>query len=183
MAKYQIGVVVGSIRKDSFNSKLANALSKLIPSDFEFKFLNISELPLYNQDHDGNPSAAVTKFKSEIKASNGILFLTPEYNRGVPGVLKNALDCASRPYGDSAWAGIPAAVIGVSVGKIGTALAQHQLRNVLAYLDMPTMGQPEAYLMADADLFDDQGNIGPKSKDFLQQWIDSFAAWVKTHAK
>lgn len=182
MAQYQVGIVVGSLRKDSFNAKLAKALTKLAPSDFTFKFLDISDLPLYNQDDDSNQSAAVKRFKSEVSATNGILFVTPEYNRGIPGVLKNAIDNASRPYGASAWAGKPAGVIGVSVGKIGTALAQHQLRNVLAYLDMPTMGQPEAYVMADENLFDANGDFGAKSKEFMQKYMDSFVNWVKSHA-
>lgn len=182
MAQYQVGVVVGSLRKDSFNTKLAQALAKLAPKDFTFKFLDISDLPLYNQDDDSNQSTAVKRFKSEISAANAILFVTPEYNRGMPGVLKNAIDNASRPYGASAWAGKPAAIIGVSPGKIGTALAQHQLRNVLSYLDMPTMGQPEAFVTADETLFDDSGNFGAKTKDFMQKYMNSFVNWVKSHS-
>lgn len=183
MGQYHIGVIVGSLRKDSYNQKLAKALTKLAPADCTFKFINIGELPLYNQDDDANPGAAVKKLKSEISDCSGILFVTPEYNRGIPGVLKNALDAASRPYGQSAWTGIPAGVIGASIGTIGTALAQHQLRNVLAYLDMPTMGQPEAYVHAKDTLFDADGNISSDSKEFMQKWMDSFVAWVKSHAK
>lgn len=112
----------------------------------------------------------------------GVLFVTPEYNRSIPGVLKNAIDHASRPYGQSAWAGKPAGIIGVSVGAIGTALAQQHLRNVLAYLDMPTLGQPEAFIQAKDDLFDGAGNIGRASKQFLQDWMDRYAGWVKGHA-
>mgnify|MGYP002133373246 FL=1 len=108
--------------------------------------------------------------------------MTPEYNRSIPGVLKNAIDHASRPYGKSAWKGKPAGVIGVSIGAIGTALAQQHLRNVLAYLDMPTLGQPEAFIQAKDGLFDDAGNIGPVSLSFLQGWVDQYVAWVKQHA-
>ena len=110
------------------------------------------------------------------------MFVTPEYNRSIPGVLKNAIDHASRPYGESAWAGKPAGVIGVSIGAIGTAIAQQNLRNVLAYLDMPTLGQPEAFIQVKPGLFDDDGNIGPDSRKFLQGWVDRFVDWVKRHS-
>ena len=181
MSQYQIAVVVGSLRKDSFNRKLASAIAKLAPSEFEFKQLQIGELPLYNQDDDANQAESVKRMKAEIAASHGLLFVTPEYNRSMPGVLKNAIDHASRPYGQSAWAGKPAAVLGVSVGAIGTALAQQHLRNVLAYLDVPTLGQPEVFIQAKDGLFDDNGNIGEGSKKFLQNWMDNYVGWVKKH--
>jgi chromate reductase len=182
MNRYPIAVVVGSLRRDSFNRKLATALVKLGPSEFAFKQLQIGDLPLYNQDDDGNPAEAVKRLKAEVAASRGLLFVTPEYNRSLPGVLKNAIDHASRPYGQNAWAGKPAGVLGVSVGAIGTALAQQHLRNVLAYLDVPTMGQPEAFLHAKEGLFDEDGNIGAATKPFLQGWMDKYVAWVKQHA-
>ncbi|NYT85994.1 NADPH-dependent FMN reductase [Pollutimonas harenae] len=182
MAQYQIAVVVGSLRKDSFNRQLAHALIKLAPSEFTFKFLDIGALPLYNQDDDDHQAEAVQNMKAEITASQGLLFVTPEYNRSMPGVLKNALDHASRPYGKNAWSGKPAGVIGASIGGIGTALAQQHLRNVLAYLDAPTLGQPEAFIHAKEGLFNDDGSIGAGSKDFLQGWMNSYAAWVKKHA-
>ncbi len=182
MASYQIAVVIGSLRRDSFNRKLAEGLIRLAPADFSFKHLNIGDLPLYNQDDDANQAASVKRIKGEIAASQGLLFVTPEYNRSIPGVLKNALDHASRPYGQSAWAGKPAGVIGTSVGPIGTALAQQHLRNVLAYLDVPTLGQPEGFIHAKEGLFDAAGNIGDASKKFLQGWMDQYAAWVKRHA-
>ena len=182
MTKYNIAVIVGSLRKDSYNRKLANGLAKLAPSEFSFKILEIGDLPLYNQDEDGTPAKSAVRLKSEIKEATGVLFLTPEYNRSIPGVLKNALDHGSRPYGQSAWAGKPAGVIGVSVGAIGTALAQQHLRNILAYLDMPTMGQPEAFIHAKEGLFDANGDIGASSKEFLQRWMDSYVAWVKKHS-
>ncbi len=182
MSHYQIAVIVGSLRKDSFNRTLATALARLAPSEFTFKQVEIGDLPLYNQDDDGNPSAPVKRLKSEIAAAQGLLFVTPEYNRSIPGVLKNALDQASRPYGQSAWAGKPAGVIGISVGTIGTALAQQHLRNILAYLDVPTLGQPEAFLQVKEGFFDASGNIGPESKPFLQGWMDRYVAWVQQHA-
>lgn len=181
MGQYQIAVVVGSLRKDSLNGRLAVALERLAPAEFSFARLNIGELPLYNQDDDGNQAASVKRLKDEIRAAQGLLFVTPEYNRSIPGVLKNAIDHASRPYGQSAWAGKPAGVIGISVGVIGTALAQQHLRNILAYLDVPTLGQPEAFLQAKEGLFDASGNIGPSSKEFLQGWMNRYCDWVRQH--
>lgn len=182
MAQYSIAVIVGSLRRDSFNAKLANALGKLAPPEFSFKSVQISDLPLYNQDDDDNPTAAVKRLKAEITAAQGVLFVTPEYNRSIPGVLKNAIDHASRPYGQSVWKGKPTSVIGVSIGASGTALAQQHLRNILACLDMPTLGQPEIFIQMKEGLFDGSGNIGPNSKDFLQGWMDRYIAWVKQHA-
>jgi chromate reductase len=182
MSNYQIAVIVGSLRKDSFNRKLASALAKLAPAEFTFKQLEIGDLPLYNQDDDAQPAAAVKRLKAEILAAQGLLFVTPEYNRSIPGVLKNALDHASRPYGQSAWAGKPGAVIGVSVGATGTAMAQQHLRNILAYLDVPTLGQPEIFVQAKEGLFDGNGNIGAGSKELMQKWMDTYVAWVKQHA-
>jgi chromate reductase len=182
MGGYKIAVIVGSLRRESFNAKLAAALAKLAPADFTFTISEIGDLPLYNQDDDGAQAASVLRLKSEIKAASGVLFVTPEYNRSIPGVLKNAIDHASRPYGQSVWAGKPAGVIGVSVGAIGTALAQQHLRNILAYLDMPTMGGPEAFLQMKEGLFDADGNIGPASHAFLQGWMDKFTACVKRHS-
>ena len=181
MSKYQIAVVVGSLRKDSFNRKLANAIVKLAPPEFSFKQVQISDLPLYNQDDDANQAESVKRLKGEIKGAQGILFVTPEYNRSMPGVLKNAIDNASRPYGQSVWAGKPAGVIGASIGVIGTAMAQQHLRNVLAFLDVPTLSQPEAFIHAKDGLFDEAGNISADSKQFLQNWMDRYVAWVKKH--
>ena len=182
MSQYQIAVVVGSLRKDSYNRALAGALAKLAPPEFTFRQVEIGDLPLYNQDDDANQAPAVKRLKSEIEAAQGLLFLTPEYNRSFPGVLKNAIDHASRPYGDNAWAGKPAGVLGVSVGAMGTAMAQQHLRNILAYLDAPTLGQPEAFIQAKDGLFDADGNIGADSREFLQGWMDHFVAWVQKHS-
>lgn len=178
---HQIAVVVGSLRENSFNLKLALAIKKLAPADFNFNHLRIGDLPLYDQDDDADQAPSVLRLKQEILEADGVLFVTPEYNRSVPGVLKNAIDHASRPYGQSAWARKPAGVLGVSVGAIGTAAAQQHLRTILAYLDMPTLGQPEAFIQAKEDLFDDTGDIGEGSGAFLQSWMDAFVAWVRLH--
>ena len=182
MSQYKIAVVVGSLRRDSFNRRLAHAIVKLAPPEFTFTQAQIGDLPLYNQDDDASPAASVKRLKDEIKAAQGLLFVTPEYNRSVPGPLKNAIDHASRPYGQNAWKGKPAGVIGVSVGAIGTAMAQQHLRNILAYLDVPALGQPEAFIHAKDGLFDDAGNIGAASRQFLQDWMNLYARWVKKHA-
>jgi chromate reductase len=182
MDQYQIAVIAGSLRQDSFNRRLARALTRMGPPEFSFKTLEIGDLPLYNQDDDSHQAEPVKRLKADISASQGLLFVTPEYNRSVPGVLKNAIDNASRPYGHSAWAGKPAGVIGVSIGSIGTALAQQHLRNILAYLDVPVMGQPEAFIHATEAFFDSDGNIGPASRDFVQSGMNAYVAWVKAHA-
>jgi chromate reductase, NAD(P)H dehydrogenase (quinone) len=176
----QIGYVVGSLRKDSLNRKLATALIKLAPPDFNFKELRIGDLPLYNQDDDRAQAPEVQRLKSELRAVDAVMFVTAEYNRSIPGVLKNALDHASRPYGQSAWAGKPAGIIGMSIGAIGTAVAQSHLRTVVGYLDMPTLGQPEAYLQHKEGFFDDAGNFANgDTKKFLHGWMDKYVAWVK----
>src|SRR5688572_7123890 len=179
----RIAVIVGSLRAESFNRQLAEAMTRLPAAEgHEFAFLEIGDLPLYNQDDDANPPEQAVRLKREIKAAHGLIFVTAEYNRSIPGVLKNAIDHASRPYGQSAWAGKPAGVIGVSVGAVGTAVAQQHLRNVLAYLDVPTLGQPECFIQAKERLFDAAGNIGADSRKFLQGWMDLYVAWVKVHA-
>ena len=182
MSTYKIAVLVGSLRRDSFNRKLARAVVKLAPPEFAFEQVRIDDLPLYDQDDDASPAPSVKRLKDELTAAQGLLFVTPEYNRSIPGVLKNAIDHASRPYGQSSWAGKPAGVMGASVGAIGTAMAQQHLRNVLAYLDVPTLGQPEAFIHAKDGLFDEAGDLAAGSKAFLQTWMDRYVAWVKAHA-
>ena len=182
MSKYKIAVIVGSLRRDSFNRKLASGIARLAPPEFSFQQVRIGDLPLYNQDDDANPAESVQRLKAEIVAAQGLLFVTAEYNRSIPGVLKNAIDHASRPYGKSVWAGKPAGVLGASVGAIGTAMAQQHLRNVLAYLDVPTLGQPEAFIQAKEGLFDPAGDIAAESRKFLQDWMDRYVMWVKKHA-
>ena len=182
MSQYQIAVIVGSLRKDSFNRKLADAIVKLAPPEFTFKQVQIGDLPLYNQDDDESQAASVKRLKDEIKGAQGLLFVTPEYNHSIPGVLKNAIDHASRPQGQNAWAEKPAGILGASPGVIGTAMAQQHLRNILASLDVPTLGQSDAFIQVKDGLFDGAGNIGADSKKFLQNWMDQYVAWVKKHA-
>jgi chromate reductase len=180
MSQYQIALVIGSLRRDSLNRQLANAIVKMAPPEFSFRELRIDDLPLYNQDDDDSPAEAVKRLKQAVSAADGLLFVTPEYNRSMPGVLKNAIDHASRPYGQNAWAGKPAGVLGASIGGQGTAMSQQHLRNVLAYLDVPVLGQPEAFIHAKEGFFDEAGNItNADSKKFLQRWMDRYAAWVK----
>ena len=149
MTPFKIAVVVGSLRRDSFNRKLADAVGKLAPPEISFEQLQIGDLPLYNQDDDANQAEPVKRLKQKVAAARGLLLVTSEYNRSIPGVLKNAIDHASRPYGQNAWKGKPAGILGVSVGAAGTAMAQQHLRNVLAYLDVPTLGQQS--VLADLD--------------------------------
>jgi chromate reductase len=180
---YRIAVIVGSLRRESFNGQLAAALQKLAHPQLELTTVGIGDLPLYNQDEENNPSEAVRRLKTEVAAAQGVLFVTPEYNRSMPGVLKNAIDHGSRPYGQSVWSGKPAAIIGISVGAIGTAIAQGHLRTVLGYLDMPTLGQPEMYLQTKPGFFDANGEIGSDgTREFLQKFVDRFTEWVKEHA-
>ena len=176
----QIAVVVGSLRKESINRKLATALIRLGPPDFTFKDLRIGDLPLYNQDDDKSQAPEVQRLKSELRGVDAVIFVTAEYNRSIPGVLKNALDHASRPYGQSAWAGKPAGILGASIGAIGSAVAQQHLRTILAYLDMPTLAQPEVFLQVKDGFFDDAGNIAnAETRKFLHGWMDKYVAWVK----
>lgn len=176
----KIAVLVGSLRKDSFNRQIAEAITKLAPTDIQFDFIRIDDLPLYNQDTDDNPPAEMTRLRDSIKAADGVLFVTPEYNRSVPGVLKNAIDIGSRPWGKSVWAKKPVGIIGVSVGAIGTALAQAHLRNIVSYLAMPLFTGSEVYLAWKDGLVVD-GEIGPDSKEFLQGYMDGLISWIKAH--
>ena len=174
-----IAVVVGSIRKDSFNRRFAEALARLAPEGVQFNFLRIDDLPLYDQDSDAQPPApTVARLRQEIKAADGVLFVTPEYNRSIPGVLKNAIDHASRPYGHSKWKGKPAAIVTLSPGPLSGSMAAQHLRNVLAVLDMPTLNQPEMYVQWKDGLVDEQGKVGPASQAFAQNFVDAFVAWV-----
>jgi chromate reductase, NAD(P)H dehydrogenase (quinone) len=181
---WDVAVLVGSLRKDSFNRKMAKALQRLAPPSLRLEIVEIGNLPLYNQDDDANPPAVSAAFKSRIERADAVLFVTPEYNRSVPGVLKNAIDIASRPYGKSAWNGKPAAVITVSPGAIGGFGANHHLRQSLVFLNMPTLQQPEAYIGGAADLFDAQGNLTKEStREFLKKFLDAFAQWIGRNAQ
>lgn len=176
----QVAVVIGSLRRDSFNRRLAQAMQTLAPPAMSFKAVAIADLPPYNQDEEMNPHPAVDRLKADIQGSQGVVFVTPEYNRSIPGVLKNAIDHGSRPYGQSVWAGKPAGILGASIGAVGTAVAQQHLRGILGYLDMPTLGQPEVFLRVDDGFFNDQGGIASAdSTRFLQSWMDRYATWVQ----
>ena len=182
MDKIKVAVFVGSIRKDSFNRQLAEAVAKLAPAKFEFEQVRLDNLPLYNQDFDGAFPAEATRLKTQVAAADALLFVTPEYNRSIPGVLKNAIDIGSRPWGKNSFAGKPAGVLGISVGAIGTALAQQHLRNILSYLDAPTLGQPEVFVRFEEGMFDGQGGIAVEStRKFLQGFVDKYVAWVEVH--
>ena len=177
----QIAVIVGSLRKESFNHYLANAIIKLSTPNVSFKRIQIGDLPLYNQDDDEHQADSIKRMKAEIAQCDGVLFVTPEYNRSIPGVLKNALDHGSRPPGKNSWSNKPAAIIGISPGALGTALAQQHLRGVLAALNMPTLCQPEMFLQMKDGFFDESGNIGHNSQKFVKGWLDHFIAWVSTN--
>lgn len=177
---YTIAVVVGSLRKDSINRKVALALIALAPSSLKLNIVEIGDLPLYNEDIDtATPPAAYTAFRQQISAADGVLFVSPEYNRSVPGVLKNAIDVGSRPYGKSAWAGKPGAVISASPGAVGGFGANHHLRQSMVFLNVPCMQQPEAYLSNAGTFFDAAGTLSEQTKPFLQTFINAFAAWVE----
>lgn len=184
MDTYRIAVIVGSLRRESINRRLANAIAALAPKEFVFEQQRLDDLPLFNQDDEKHPVASVTRLKTAVRAADGVLFVTPEYNRSIPGVLKNALDQASRPYGDSAWHGKPAGVMGASQGAPGTSMAQQHLRNILAYLDMPTLNQPEVYLQVKEGTFDASGAlVADETRTFLAQWIGRFTSFVTAHAR
>lgn len=182
MGNYQIAVIVGSLRRESLNRRLAQAIVKLAPAEFTFTPLTIGDLPLYNQDDDANQAESVKRFKAALDTSQGVLFVTAEYNRSIPGVLKNAIDHGSRPHDQNSWKAKPTGILGVSPGAAGTAMAQQHLRNVLACLDMPTLALPEAFVQAKEGLFDEAGNIGESNVKFLQSWMDRYVAWIKAHA-
>ena len=185
MSTIKVAVLVGSLRKESLNRRLAKAIERLAPPDFAFEHVRIDDLPLYNQDFDADFPDAAKRLKRQIESSDALLFVTPEYNRGVPGVLKNALDLASRPWGTNSFAGKPGAVIGASIGATGSALAQQHLRNSLVFLDVPTLAQPEVFVH-----FKDDGPVDPdgqvtneSTQKFLQSFVDRYAAWVRKNLR
>lgn len=182
MATYKIAVVVGSLREGSYNRKIAKALELLAPDTLSFEYAEIGNLQLYNEDLDETPPESWVSFRKKISGCEGVLFVTPEYNRSVPGVLKNAIDIASRPYGKSVWDGKPAAVVSVSPSAVAGFGANHHLRQTMVFLNMPAMQQPEAYIGNVTEVLDDEGNI--KSKDtekFLKKFITAYAEWVRKH--
>lgn len=174
-----IAVLVGSLRKDSYNLKVAKILAQLAPETLSLNIIQIGDLPLYNEDIDNDtPPESYTRFRQQIATYQGVVFVTPEYNRSLPAVIKNAIDVGSRPYGKSVWSKKPAAIMSVSPGAIGGFGANHHLRQSLVFLDMPTLQQPEAYFGGVANAFDKDGNLTEQSKGFLKQFIDAYAAWV-----
>jgi chromate reductase, NAD(P)H dehydrogenase (quinone) len=175
----QIAVIVGSNRRDSINRKLAQALVKLGAGKFEAKFVRIDDLPMYNQDNEANLPADVARYKDEIGRADGVLIVTPEHDRSIPAVLKNAVDWGARPHGKNSWAGKPAFITGTSPGAIGSALAQQHLRSVMISLGMTLLGG-EAYVTFKPNLIDTDGNIGDEgTRKFLQDFLDRFATLVE----
>jgi len=178
-----VAVIVGSLRKQSLNRKLAQALIELAPEvQLNLSILEIGELPLFNEDWEASPPPAVTEFKKQVQAADAVLFVTPEYNRSVPGVLKNAIDVASRPYGHSAWNGKPGAVISASPGAMGGFGANHHLRQSFVFLNVPLMTQPEAYIGNAAKLFDEGGQLNSEpTREFLKKYLQAFSKWIDTN--
>lgn len=179
MSKKKIAVLVGSLRKESVNRKLANEVIKLAPDTLELEIVEIGQLAHYNEDLDANPPAEWVEFRKKIAEADGYLFFTPEYNRSISGVMKNALDVASRPYGQNSWNGKPGAIVSSSVSALGGEAANHALRQPMVFLNIYMMQQPEAYIGNSWTLFDEQNNL--KSEDtrkFLKGWVDAFAEWV-----
>jgi len=176
---YTIAVVAGSLRKASINKKLARALEKTGSDLFTFTHVDISSLPLYNQDLDEDVPAPVRAMKKAVAAADAVLFVTPEYNRSIPGVLKNALDWGSRPYGENVWAAKPAAMAGSSGGAVGTAVAQSHLRSVLGFLGMRLTVQPELYFQDKPGLLEDDGTVADeRTRQYLRAFLASFSEWI-----
>lgn len=184
MAKKRIAVLVGSLRKESYNRKMANALVELAPESLQLEILELADLQMYNQDLDDSPPRSWTDFRSRLREYDGVLFITPEYNRSIPSVLANAIDVGSRPYGKSAWEGKPGAVVSVSLGAIGGFGANHHLRQSLVYLNVPTMPQPEAYIGNAATLFDNLGKLtNDSTAQYMKKFMQSYAKWVENFAE
>ena len=179
-----VAVIVGSLRKDSINRKMAHALAEVAPAGLKFSIVEIGQLPLYDQDGDDHPPVEWATFRDTIRAADAVLFVTPEYNRSVPGVLKNAIDVSSRPYGKSAWSGKPGAIVSTSQGAMGGFGANHHLRQSLVFLNVPAMAQPEAYIGGADKLFDANGKlVNDGTRKFLSDFMLAFAAWIAANAK
>jgi chromate reductase len=185
MSVRDVAVIVGSLRKGSFSRMMAKALAALAPDSLCLEIVEIRDLPLYDQDSEtSSPPEPWVAFRDRIRRADALLFVTPEYNRSIPGALKNAIDVGSRPYGQSAWNGKPGAVVSLSPGALGGFGANHQLRQSLVSFNVPTMHHPEAYIGGAATLFDADGKlINDGTRAFLQTFIDAFAAWVEIHTK
>jgi chromate reductase len=176
----KVGVIVGSLRKGAFTRAMARALPELAPPSMQLFEIEIGDLPLYNEDLEtADPPAPWTRFREQVRSADGILFVTPEYNRSIPGALKNALDVGSRPWGRSAWDGKPAAVVAQSPGALGGMAAAHHLRQVMLAVNLAAMPHPEAYIPAVATLFDDNGRLhSAETRDFMASFLRAFAAWL-----
>ncbi|GLQ55141.1 NADPH-dependent FMN reductase [Devosia nitrariae] len=180
MPTFTVGYLVGSIARQSINRKLAMALVKLAPDELKMQEIPIRDLPFYSYDHDNDYPEVARQFKQAIAAVDAVLFVTPEYNRSIPGVLKNAIDWASRPFGQNAFTRKPSAVIGTSPGSIGTAVAQQHMRSVLGYCNSPQMNAVEAYIQFTPDLIDDDGNIATEStREFLSKYLAEFRQFIE----
>lgn len=176
--------IAGSLRRESYNRGVLRAATELVPQGAEVEIFELDGFPGFNQDEEHNPPAKVTEFKSKIRQADAILFVTPEYNYSVPGVLKNAIDWASRPYGDSAWNGKPAAIMGASVGSIGTARAQYHLRQMMVFLNMFPVNQPEVMIGNAPERFDERGNLtDEETKDFIRQFLQNLIDWTRRIAE
>lgn len=181
---YSVATLVGSLRRDSINKRLAHALAKLAQGKLELQFVEIGDLPLYNEDLWTSPPAQVARFKQQIESADAVLLVSPEYNRGTTAALKNAIDWGSRPSGKSSWGGKPLAFAGASPGATGTALAQAGLRQTMLTLDTVVMGQPELYLTYKQGLIDDEYNVTDEStRKRLTQYVERFADWIEKHRK
>ena len=172
-----IAVLVGSLRKESLNHTLAKNLEELASEGTRFQYVDL-RMPLFNQDMETEFPAEAQAAKDIIEAADGVLFITPEYNRSIPGVLKNAIDWLSRPWGKNSLAGKPAGIVGASISVVGTAVAQADLRHILVYLGVKLLGQPEVYFANAHELFDENGEVVETSRDFLKNYIDTFVAWT-----
>jgi chromate reductase len=181
----KVAVVVGSLRKGSFSRLVAKTCVEVAPDSLSFAFIDIGKVSLYNQDQDtDSPPESWKELRDAIRPCDAVLFVTPEYNRSVPGVLKNAIDIASRPYGKSAWDAKPCAIVSVSPGAMGAFGSNHHLRQSLVFLNMPTMSQPEAYVGNAAKMFDDNGKItNDGTREFLTKFMAAYATWVERHTK
>lgn len=182
MSRKKIAILVGSLRKESINRKIAKEVIKIAGSDLDMEIVEIGHLEHYNEDIDqGNPPQAWTEFREKIRSADGVMFYTPEYNRSIPSVLKNAIDIGSRPYGKNNWSGKPGAVVSVSISALGAFGANHHLRQCMVFVDVPMMQQPEAYIGNAKKLFDDNGELVKDTKEFLEKFVEAYKRWVNRY--
>lgn len=178
MSLFNVAVLVGSLRQASYNRKIAQVFAEIAPPQLQLNMISIGELPFYNEDIESTPPMSWETFRAHIKAADAVLFVTPEYNRSIPAVLKNALDVGSRPYGKSVWNGKPGGVVSVSIGMAGGFGANHHLRQSLVALNIPVLPQPEVYIATAHTLFDEDNKLNGDTQEFLKKYIDAYAEWV-----